>query len=345
MSAQHLAGRSEESGAPPRPAVLDVAPFAVATFDALGCCLEANASWRRLHGVGDAAVEAVRWLDLVVLADQDRAAAALADVGRGRRAEVALRAMRPCGTTVDVEMTLVPRRNVKESAGGFHAFEHAAGPGGAVAPRPAGSGDDRDAAEDEDAGSVAPGVAARALGVSVSTVRRWIDEGRIEASRTAGGHRRISHEELRRATGDLAHPPRLKPARLPEHALPDLGRLLSHSGDDLITAAGRISYEEGAAGWFAEPRSRAALRVWVRRVARAAECGRAQDAVAATRDMHAEARTASRLEECQVFLDRFSAVVLRALPPREADGDARADAGALLVAMRRVLATSEDERG
>jgi len=32
---------------------------------------------------------------------------------------------------------------------------------------------------------------AEAIGVSQSSIKRWTDEGRIEAARTAGGHRRI----------------------------------------------------------------------------------------------------------------------------------------------------------
>ncbi len=39
---------------------------------------------------------------------------------------------------------------------------------------------------------------ADAVGVSESSVKRWIDDGRIAASRTAGGHRRVSVEEAAR---------------------------------------------------------------------------------------------------------------------------------------------------
>ena len=46
--------------------------------------------------------------------------------------------------------------------------------------------------------------AAAIAGVSVSTLRRWADEGRVPSFRTAGGHRRFRVADLRRALAPVA---------------------------------------------------------------------------------------------------------------------------------------------
>jgi len=43
-----------------------------------------------------------------------------------------------------------------------------------------------------------PGQVAELLGVSVDTVRRWCDEGRLQTTRSAGGHRMVSGKDLAR---------------------------------------------------------------------------------------------------------------------------------------------------
>ena len=51
------------------------------------------------------------------------------------------------------------------------------------------------------------GEAARLLGVSVDTVRRWADQGRPETARTPGGHREVAGTELARLAIELGDEP------------------------------------------------------------------------------------------------------------------------------------------
>lgn len=46
--------------------------------------------------------------------------------------------------------------------------------------------------------NLSPRDLADAVGVSQSSIKRWVDDGRLRASRTAGGHRRISRSEALR---------------------------------------------------------------------------------------------------------------------------------------------------
>ncbi len=48
--------------------------------------------------------------------------------------------------------------------------------------------------------------AAEILGVSVDTVRRWSDEGRLPTTRTAGGHREIDGRDLVRLLAEQPPP-------------------------------------------------------------------------------------------------------------------------------------------
>ena len=51
---------------------------------------------------------------------------------------------------------------------------------------------------DSPAELISIGEAARILGVSVDTIRRWDVEGRVQCIRTPGGQRRISQDEIGR---------------------------------------------------------------------------------------------------------------------------------------------------
>jgi len=47
--------------------------------------------------------------------------------------------------------------------------------------------------------------AARALGVSLSTIRRWSDSGALRGYRTPGGQRRFSQEQIDAFLASLEH--------------------------------------------------------------------------------------------------------------------------------------------
>ncbi|MBK9179460.1 MAG: helix-turn-helix transcriptional regulator [Acidimicrobiales bacterium] len=49
-----------------------------------------------------------------------------------------------------------------------------------------------------------PGQVAELLGVSVDTVRRWCDEGRLDTTRSTGGHRLVSGRDLARYLSERA---------------------------------------------------------------------------------------------------------------------------------------------
>jgi excisionase family DNA binding protein len=47
--------------------------------------------------------------------------------------------------------------------------------------------------------------AARALGVSLGTIRRWSDMGYLDSYRTPGGQRRFSREQIEQFVSSLHH--------------------------------------------------------------------------------------------------------------------------------------------
>jgi molybdopterin-binding protein len=60
-----------------------------------------------------------------------------------------------------------------------------------------------------------PMQAARVAGVSYPTMKQWIYKGKIQATKTAGGHYRIARGEIERVTGRSgARPKRGKPVGL-----------------------------------------------------------------------------------------------------------------------------------
>ncbi|HWF26189.1 MAG TPA: helix-turn-helix domain-containing protein [Solirubrobacteraceae bacterium] len=55
--------------------------------------------------------------------------------------------------------------------------------------------------------------AARALGVSLGTIRRWSDMGHLESDRTPGGQRRFSREQIDQFVSSLQQGPEQRDER------------------------------------------------------------------------------------------------------------------------------------
>lgn len=95
---------------------------------------------------------------------------------------------------------------------------------------------------------LSPRQLAHALGVSESSLKRWVDAGKIAAARTDGGHRKIAVAEavrfIRETGAPLAHPEMLD---LPEVAIAQQRGL---SGDNALYEYLVAGDTMGARGWL-----------------------------------------------------------------------------------------------
>jgi excisionase family DNA binding protein len=156
--------------------------------------------------------------------------------------------------------------------------------------------------------------AATTLGVSQSRLRRWSDEGRIEAVRTAGGHRRFPLDAVRRLAAELGTRPGVRPAEPPSEPLPALSQRLTAGGHELAAAAAGSLYKGGQPGWFATPDAARPLAALVTELRESAASGRYSGAFAASDALMRRAYLqGAGLLERHSFLDRFSAACQRAL--------------------------------
>jgi excisionase family DNA binding protein len=125
--------------------------------------------------------------------------------------------------------------------------------------------------------------AARALGVSPSTLRLWASEGRVPHVRTAGGHRRFDPEALRqwlaRQPARSTRPPRQGSMQItvaPElaEALRDRADLVSDAVETLVEGPAEAAYRR-----LPPAERRGVVRAWVDALADAFQSGSLADAL------------------------------------------------------------------
>ena len=107
----------------------------------------------------------------------------------------------------------------------------------------------------------APGGGRDALDLA-RRLRRWADEGRIAAIRTAGGHRRFPLEAVRRLAAERGVRPTVRPVEPPDDPAAAARPARAPHGRQMAAAAAAAVYRDGPPGWFAtEARRARAARV------------------------------------------------------------------------------------
>src|SRR3954466_1734512 len=148
--------------------------------------------------------------------------------------------------------------------------------------------------------------AAATLDISPSRLRRWADEGRIPAIRTAGGHRRFPLEAVRRLAAERGVHPNVRPVEPPTTALPVLAEQVHAHGRQMAAAAAATVYRDGPPGWFASEHAGADLREWLEAPAARRPGGRYTGVLHASQTLMRRAQLhAASLLERHAFLERF----------------------------------------
>lgn len=88
--------------------------------------------------------------------------------------------------------------------------------------------------------------AARFLGVSSATVRRWADAGELRATRTPGGQRRFALSELERFAVEAhqATPPEVQVQESPAGDEVEQGARMIHETLSLLSAGPTVAWSE-----------------------------------------------------------------------------------------------------
>lgn len=198
-----------------------------------------------------------------------------------------------------------------------------------------------DGAEPARAGSngalLSLGQAAQALRISTTTARRWADDGRLGATRTAGGHRRFPASEVRRLLAERGRP-QVAPTEAPRRTLPGLAVLAERHGAALADLAWRGLYGDLRAGFFVDQEGVAAAEGWIGALSSAAATANYEMLHQATSAlMRAAERGGASLLERHLALERFAETVTRALARRSCPREE-------IVAVRRLFAALDQRQ-
>ncbi len=184
-------------------------------------------------------------------------------------------------------------------------------------------------------------VAAAALGASRSQLRRWADEGRIAAIRTAGGHRRFRRDDVRRLADEMGALPRLRPVAPPDRPLPGTAETLRVFGDQITGGAALSIYQDAPVGWLAGETAGPERREWAEAIQAACETGMYALALDATELLFRLARThGTTLLERHAFLERFGQILVRALGRQSSGKDEIPAIRRLVVALQQAALQS-----
>jgi len=187
------------------------------------------------------------------------------------------------------------------------------------------------------AATLSLGQVAQALRISTTTARRWADDGRLGATRTAGGHRRFAASEVRRLLAERGRP-QVAPTEPPQRALPQLALLVESHGAALADLAWRGLYGDLRSGFFVDPEGVAAAERWIGALSSAAATGNYEMLHQATSSlMRTAERGGASLLERHLALERFCETVVRALARRSCPREE-------IVAVRRLFAALDQRQ-
>ena len=195
----------------------------------------------------------------------------------------------------------------------------------------------------EDGAPMTLQAAATTLAISPSRLRRWADEGRIPAVRTAGGHRRFPIEAVRRLAAERGVRPIVRPVNPPETPLPVLTQSVIAHGRQMAAAAAAAVYREGPPGWFASDAARADLDEWLEILKEGCRKGVYAPVLQASDTLMRRAHShAASLLERHAFLERFGQVAVRTLVRAGADRTEIASTRRLFTSLQQALLQTRD---